>query len=166
MAEDRLAIGVENPTFRTKLLFWVTLGVFSTFFAEVISGSTPFPFLPIMGAWGMVMVTPLYAIHILVFAYLVYRYGGAHRCARPLCSVNLVVPQKPENLSQHTPARDPATRWRSFFLVSAVFGCTSVILSTFIGALQPFAAITVLLSYVVMGIGMFAIALRRTLKRS
>ncbi|MHA1127487.1 MAG: hypothetical protein ACTSRN_00865 [Alphaproteobacteria bacterium] len=75
MVKDRLAIGMENPTFKTKLLFWLTLGVFSTFFAEVISGSTPFPFLPIMGIWGMVMVTPLYTTHILVFAYLVYKYG-------------------------------------------------------------------------------------------
>jgi hypothetical protein len=75
LAKDRLALGVENPTFKTKLLFWMTLGVFSTFFAEVISGSTPFPFLPIMGVWGMVMVTPLYTTHILVFAYLVCRYG-------------------------------------------------------------------------------------------
>ncbi len=66
---------MENPSFKAKLLFWVTLGVFSTFFAEVISGSTPYPFLPIMGVWGMVMVTPLYATHILAFAYLVYRYG-------------------------------------------------------------------------------------------
>ena len=55
MVENRLAIGVENPTFGTKLLFWVILGVFATFFAEVISGSSPFPFLPIMGVWGMVM---------------------------------------------------------------------------------------------------------------
>jgi hypothetical protein len=60
----------------------------------------------------------------------------------------------------------PAYSWRSFFLVSAVFVCTSVILSTFIGALQPFASITVLLSYAVMGIGLFAIAVRQMLRRS
>jgi len=75
VVKDRMAVGVESPSFNTKLLFWVTLGVFSTFFAEVISGSTPFPFLPIMGAWGILMVTPLYTTHILAFAYLVYRYG-------------------------------------------------------------------------------------------
>ncbi len=60
----------------------------------------------------------------------------------------------------------PAYRWRSFFLVFAVFVCTSVILSTFIGALQPFASITVLLSYAVMGVGLFAITLRQIFRRS
>lgn len=66
---------MEHPKLRTKLLFWLILGLFSTFFAEVISGSTPFPFLPIQSAWGMLMVTPLYTLHILVFTYLVYRFG-------------------------------------------------------------------------------------------
>jgi hypothetical protein len=339
VAENRLAIGMENPTFRTKLLFWVTLGIFSTFFAEVISGSTPFPFLPIMGVWGMVMVTPLYTTHILVFAYLVYRYGkprfhtlflagalfgmyeayatgvlwagwgdpppiqlfevgvietlvlvlfwhpvfafiipvvlGEVALTRNAVSTNDVVrlttpkslillavvaglfqsinmpsavmalavggvnitiiamfiflwrkrglnrfsmeqllPNKTQfrwilgvmllqyvflgminasaypgmaghiavlglyllltllfvkslKTSRHSPLSKitpPAYRWRSFFLVSAVFVSTSVILSTFIGALQPFASITVLLSYAVMGVGLFAIALRQMFK--
>ncbi len=327
---------MENPTFKTKLLFWVTLGVFPTFFAEVISGSTPFPFLPILGIWGMVMVTPLYAIHILVFAYLVYRYGkprfhtlflagalfgmyeayatgvlwagwsepppillsevgvietlvlvlfwhpvfafiipivlGEVALTRDTGSTNDVarlttrksliilavvaglfqsinmpsaamalavgvvnitvvavfiflwrkrgldhfsmqqlLPNKAQfrwilgvmvlqyvflgtistskypgaaghiavlvlyvvltllfikslKTSRRTPLpaiTPPTYRWRSFFTVSAVFVSTSVILSTFIGALQPFAAITVLLSYAVLGVGLFAIALRQ-----
>jgi len=65
----------ENPKFKIKLLFWLTLGVLSTFFAEVISGSTPFPFIPIMSLWGLLVVLPLYTLHTLVFAYFVYRFG-------------------------------------------------------------------------------------------
>ena len=60
----------------------------------------------------------------------------------------------------------PIYRWRSFFLVSAVFISTSVLLSTFIGALQPFASITVLLSYAVMGIGLLAITLGQMFRRN
>ena len=75
MAKGGVAINMDNPAFQIKILFWVILGVFSTLFAEVISGLTLFPFLPIPDVWGMVMVTPLYTTHILVFAYLVYSYG-------------------------------------------------------------------------------------------
>ena len=65
----------ENPTRKAKLLFWLALGVLSTFFAEVISGSIPFPFVPVMGLWGLLVVLPLYTLHTLVFAYFVYRFG-------------------------------------------------------------------------------------------
>ena len=51
-------------------LFWVTLAAFSTFFAEVFSGSDMFPFF---NAWGILVVVPLYGLHIILLASLVYR---------------------------------------------------------------------------------------------
>ena len=341
MVKESLALGMEAPTFKTKLLFWVILGVFSTFFAEVISGSTPFPFLPVLGIWGIIMVTPLYTTHILVFAYLVFRYGkprfhtlflagalfgnyeayatgvlwagwgdpppilisevgvietlvlvlfwhpvfafivpiilgevaltrdagSTSDVARLTTRKSLIVmavaaglfqsinmpstamalavgvvnvaivavfiflwrkrsfnrfsmeqllPNKTQfrwilgimllqylflgmisagkypgaaghiavlglyvllivlfvrslKVSRSTPlaaVTQPVFRWRSFFRVSAVFVSTSVVLTTFIGILQPFASIIVLLSYAAMGVGLFAVALRQLFRRA
>ena len=53
-----------------KALFWMILAAFSTFFAEVFSGADMFPFFH---AWGLLVVVPLYGLHILVLAHLVYR---------------------------------------------------------------------------------------------
>ncbi len=53
-----------------KALFWLILAAFSTFFAEVFSGADMFPFFH---AWGLLVVVPLYGLHILVLAHLVYR---------------------------------------------------------------------------------------------
>lgn len=51
-------------------LFWIILAAFSTFFAEVFSGSDMFPFFT---AWGLLVVVPLYGLHIILLANLVYR---------------------------------------------------------------------------------------------
>jgi len=51
-------------------LFWVILAAFSTFFAEVFSGSDMFPFFH---SWGLLVVVPLYGLHIILLASLVYR---------------------------------------------------------------------------------------------
>lgn len=59
------------PTWH-KLLFWLNLGVISTFFAEVISGSDMFPYFHL---WGIVTVVPLYALHSLTLVTLVFRFG-------------------------------------------------------------------------------------------
>ena len=53
-----------------KLFFWLITAAFSTFFAEVFSGADMFPFFH---AWGLLVVVPLYGLHILVLAHLVYR---------------------------------------------------------------------------------------------
>lgn len=53
-----------------KWLFWIILAAFSTFFAEVLSGSDMFPFF---NAWGILVVVPLYGLHIILLASLVYR---------------------------------------------------------------------------------------------
>ena len=62
-----------NPIPRThKYLFWLNLGLLSTFFAEVISGSDLFPFFH---PWGILLVVPLYLLHTLIMITLVYRLG-------------------------------------------------------------------------------------------
>jgi hypothetical protein len=53
-----------------QYLFWLNLGIFSTFFAEVFSGSDMFPFFSV---WGLLVVVPLYGLHIIILAHLVYR---------------------------------------------------------------------------------------------
>ncbi len=55
-----------------QYLSWIILASFSTFFAEVFSGSDMFPFF---NAWGILVVVPLYGLHILLLASLVYRAG-------------------------------------------------------------------------------------------
>jgi len=61
-----------RPLRRHKVLFWIILGAFSTFFAEVIAGSTPFPFF---APWGILIVFPLYFLHTLFFFSIVFSYG-------------------------------------------------------------------------------------------
>ncbi len=56
-----------------KLLFWLLVAAASTFFAEVISGSTPFPFFI---AWGLLVVLPLYGLHSLVLARIAFLKGA------------------------------------------------------------------------------------------
>jgi hypothetical protein len=62
----------ESPPFRLKLFFWIILGAFSVFFAEVVSGSDMFPYFHV---WGIIGVFPLYALHTLVLSSLVFIYG-------------------------------------------------------------------------------------------
>ena len=73
---DDLPVDVKalpsGPTRRQRYLFWLILVFLSAYFAEVISGSFPYPFVhPI----GLVMVVPLYGLHILVLAYVVFKVG-------------------------------------------------------------------------------------------
>jgi hypothetical protein len=60
------------PSRRLKFLFWIILGAFSVFFAEVVSGSDMFPYYNL---WGIIAVLPLYTMHILALSYIVYYYG-------------------------------------------------------------------------------------------
>ncbi|GAB4539026.1 MAG: hypothetical protein Fur002_03500 [Anaerolineales bacterium] len=59
---------------RVKVFFWALLGALSVFFAEVVSNSSPFPFFT---AWGWAAVIPLYALHALALASLVFRQKRA-----------------------------------------------------------------------------------------
>lgn len=54
-------------------LFWLILAAFSTFFAEVFSGSDMFPYF---SAWGLLVVVPLYGLHTILLAHLVYQKEG------------------------------------------------------------------------------------------
>jgi len=60
------------PPVRAKVLFCLLLGVFSTFFAEVASGSTLFAFT---SSFGLLFVFPLYILHITVLSAIVFGFG-------------------------------------------------------------------------------------------
>jgi len=60
----------KSIPWKHKALFWLILAAFSTFFAEVFSGADMFPFFH---AWGLLVVVPLYGLHILVLSHLIYR---------------------------------------------------------------------------------------------
>ncbi len=64
--------GSTQPTLRTKLAFWVVLGMVSTAFAEVTTGSYLLPFVT---PWGVLVVVPLYTLHATAALWAVYRYG-------------------------------------------------------------------------------------------
>ena len=59
------------PPLRIKILFWIILGAFSVILAEVVSVSSPYAFFD---AWGLLAVFPLYTLHSLVLAFLVFRH--------------------------------------------------------------------------------------------
>lgn len=63
---------LTRPTSVQKLLFWAVLGALSVFFAEVTVGSSPFPFFD---AWGLLVVCPLYLLHLLVLARVAFTRG-------------------------------------------------------------------------------------------
>jgi len=68
----------DIPPVRTKLFFWFILSAFSVFFAEVVSGSYPMaffnPFNP-ADIWGWVAILPLYGLHTLVLASVIFSGG-------------------------------------------------------------------------------------------
>jgi hypothetical protein len=72
--EDRkvfMAVFPQAPSWRLKVGFCVLLGMLSTCFAEVLAGSTKFPFFM---PWGLIVVFPLYSLHILVLATILVRH--------------------------------------------------------------------------------------------
>ena len=70
--EEISEYSVHQPTRATKLFSWLILGSLSVFFAEVVSGSDMFPYF---NPWGIVAIMPLYTLHILVLAYVVFNIG-------------------------------------------------------------------------------------------
>ncbi len=60
------------PPLKIKILFCLMLGVFSTYFAEVASGSTLFAFTT---SFGLLFVFPIYALHVTVLSAIVFRFG-------------------------------------------------------------------------------------------
>ncbi|NLF50137.1 MAG: hypothetical protein GX577_03285 [Leptolinea sp.] len=61
---------MSNSTRSDRLLFWLLVTIFSTFFAEVTVGSAPLVFVKLEG-W--IFTLPVYGLHILVLAPLIIR---------------------------------------------------------------------------------------------
>ncbi len=55
-----------------KLLFWLILAAYSTFFAEVFAGSDMFPFFNL---WGILVVVPFYGLHTILLTSIIFKYG-------------------------------------------------------------------------------------------
>jgi len=55
-----------------KYIFWFLLASLSALFGEVAIGATLFPFFSL---WGILVILPLYGLHTLVLASIVYRFG-------------------------------------------------------------------------------------------
>ena len=60
----------ERVSFGRKLVFWLLLGLLSVILAEVTCASSPYPFFD---GWGLLVVTPLYTLHTLFLAGLIYQ---------------------------------------------------------------------------------------------
>ncbi|HZR17164.1 MAG TPA: hypothetical protein VFE51_07540 [Verrucomicrobiae bacterium] len=60
------------PSSRRKVAFWLLAGMWSVVCVEVPAGSTMFPFFTV---WGVLVVWPLYLLHIVFFAGVVFRFG-------------------------------------------------------------------------------------------
>jgi uncharacterized membrane protein YhaH (DUF805 family) len=63
---------VNGPSRAERYLFWFVVGCISVFFAEVISGSTPYPFFTLEG-W--LIVFPVYFLHVAVLFTYILRHG-------------------------------------------------------------------------------------------
>ncbi len=61
----------SDPPRPLKVGFWLLLGMLSTAFAEVVVGSSPYPFF---SPWGILITTPLYTLHILVLTTILVRF--------------------------------------------------------------------------------------------
>jgi hypothetical protein len=64
----------ESPPDWARYLFWLISGCLSVCFAEIVSGSYLFPFFTFE---GLFIILPVYALHTLVLAYVVFRFGKA-----------------------------------------------------------------------------------------
>ena len=61
-----------TPSRKRKLVFWLLAGMISVVCIEVPAGSTMFPFFTV---WGLLVVWPLYLLHSVFLAALVFRLG-------------------------------------------------------------------------------------------
>lgn len=62
--------GAANPIpLRQKLHFWALLTALSVLFVEVVTNSAPFAFFD---PWGLLVTCPLYGLHVLVLARIVF----------------------------------------------------------------------------------------------
>ncbi len=61
---------MPDVPFWQRALFWVLWGTISVILTEVVTFSSPFPFFTL---WGMLVVFPLYTLHVLVLSWLIFR---------------------------------------------------------------------------------------------
>lgn len=64
---------MRRPPTRTKLAFWLLLGLLSAAVAEVVSGAAPFV---LVTASGLLVTLPVYLLHAAFLAGIVYRFSG------------------------------------------------------------------------------------------
>jgi hypothetical protein len=70
----------ETPLRREKYFAWILISLLSFFFAEVISGSSmihsfePGALVASL-AWSLIITIPLYGLHTIVLAWVVYRFS-------------------------------------------------------------------------------------------
>jgi hypothetical protein len=62
----------DIPPKYVKYISWLIISMLSVFFAETISGSFIYPFF---SPWGILVLIPLYGLHTLVLAYIVFSFG-------------------------------------------------------------------------------------------
>ncbi|MDI3475112.1 MAG: hypothetical protein PWQ79_1893 [Thermococcaceae archaeon] len=55
-----------------RYVFWFIVASLSALFGEVAIGATLYPFF---SPWGILVILPLYGLHTLVLASIVYRFG-------------------------------------------------------------------------------------------
>lgn len=63
---------MNQPSKGRKLAFWILTGMISVVFVEVPAGSAMFPFFTL---WGLLVVLPLYLLHSVFLAAVVFRFG-------------------------------------------------------------------------------------------
>ena len=63
---------IATPSKGRKFAFWLVAGMLSVVCVEVPAGSTMFPFFTI---WGLLVVWPLYLLHTVFLAGLIFRFG-------------------------------------------------------------------------------------------
>jgi hypothetical protein len=69
---DVLSPPTAGPSSKRKLAFWLLAGMLSVVCVEVPAGSSMFPFFTL---WGLLVVWPLYLLHSVFLAGLVFRLG-------------------------------------------------------------------------------------------
>lgn len=65
-------VSTATPTRRQKAAFWLLTGMISVVCVEVPAGSSMFPFFTV---WGVAVVLPLYLLHSVFLAALVFHFG-------------------------------------------------------------------------------------------
>jgi hypothetical protein len=66
---------VTQAPLRVKLTFWLILSALSVLLAEVVSFNTPLPFSFPTVLWVLLVMIPLYGLHIILLSTLIFKRG-------------------------------------------------------------------------------------------